>query len=111
MGYTDVSDLSVITSGGYHRYFEADGKKYSHIINPETGYPADTDIKSVTVVSQDGTAADALSTAFYVLGTHKTKELCEKENYLYNNVPFGVIIIDAENEIHCIGDINFERKD
>ena len=110
IGYTDVSDLAVVTSGGYHRYFEADGKKYSHIINPQTGYPADTDIKSVTVVSQDGTAADALSTAFYVLGTHKTKELCERENYLYKNVPFGVIIIDDENEIHCMGEINFERK-
>lgn len=110
IGYTDVSDLAVVTSGGYHRYFEADGKKYSHIINPQTGYPADTDIKSVTVISQDGIAADALSTAFYVLGTHKTKELCERENYLYKNVPFGVIIIDDENEIHCMGEINFERK-
>lgn len=111
IGYTDVSDLSVVTSGGYHRYFEADGKKYSHIINPETGYPAETDIKSVTVISKDGTVADALSTAFYVLGTFKTKQLCEKENYLYNDVPFGVIIIDIENDIHCLGDINFERKD
>ena len=59
------------TSGGYERYFEVDGQIYHHIIDPATGYPAQSGLLSVTVVAQDPALADAWSTAIYVLGAEE----------------------------------------
>lgn len=57
------NNLSVSTSGDYEKFYEKDGKRYSHIINPTTGYPADTNIQSVTVIGADGAFSDAVTTA------------------------------------------------
>lgn len=64
---------AVITSGGYERYFESDGVTYHHIIDPRTGMPAAGQILSVTIVSPDGTMADALSTALFVMDVEDAK--------------------------------------
>lgn len=71
LGYLTTKDEAVVTSGGYERYFEKDGRTYHHIIDPATGYPANNGLKSVSIVSKDGTMADALSTAIYIMGLDK----------------------------------------
>lgn len=69
-----VTDMAVVTSGDYQRYYTVDGKNYAHIIDPDTRYPAEY-VRAVTVVCADSALADVLSTALYCLPPERGKTL------------------------------------
>lgn len=93
----DVSDTAVVTSGSYQRYFELNGEIYHHIIDPETGYPANSGLLSATVIGKDAVLCDVLSTAMFVAGAEKAAELAEE---------FDVdAVLITENEIYYTGAI------
>ena len=73
-----LADTCISTSGSYERCFEENGKNYHHILDPETGYPVENELISVTVISQSGALSDALSTACFVLGIDKGAELAKE---------------------------------
>lgn len=83
----------IATSGAYERYFKEEDIIYHHILNPETGYPCDSDLQSVTVISEDGLLSDYLSTLFYMLGKDAVKE-----NLTHDN--FSLIAIDKEDKVY-----------
>jgi thiamine biosynthesis lipoprotein len=87
-----VSNAAVSTSGDYERYFEKDGTRYCHIIDPRTGYPA-AGCQSVTIVAPNLAFADALATALFVLGPEKGLELVEKLEGVH------AAIVDAAGEL------------
>lgn len=77
-----LKDMSVVTSGNYRKYYENNGVKYSHTINPFTGYPVSHTLLSVSVVTNDAWEADAMATAFMVMGLEKSLEfLAENPKY------------------------------
>ncbi len=88
IGYITAENLAVVTSGDYQRYVEIDGKRYHHILDPKTGYPADSGVHSVTVICESSELADVLSTAAFVAGVEEGHKLLESYGAM------GVFITD-----------------
>lgn len=100
LGILPCRDKTVVTSGTYERYFEIDGVRYHHVLNPETGYPADTDLLSVTVIADKGDSAycDGLSTSCLALGYRKAAELIKDTDGV------EAIFVTKDGEIHLSAD-------
>lgn len=94
LGVLQTSDKAVITSGGYERNFTKNGKIYHHILDPSNGYPANNGLTSVTIISSDGTLADALSTSLFVMGKDKAIDFYKKSNY-----NFDFILYTSDNKL------------
>lgn len=73
-----ITDRAITTAGGYRKFFIKDGKKYSHIINPHTGYPVSNNVLSVTIVAPTAIMADAYDTPFMVLGVDSALKICKQ---------------------------------
>lgn len=106
VGKLKTKSCVISSSGGYERYFESDGKTYSHILDLKTGYPAETDLASVTVISQNGLLTDFLSTEIYIGGTKSINDYLNNENY-------SVIAISDDHKIYISDKIkdDFEITD
>ena len=87
------SDCFLSTSGDYEKYFYENGKRYHHILDTRTGYPAESGLHSVTVIAKNGLLSDALSTACFVLGMEEGKKLLEKYDA-------DGIFIDENNKVY-----------
>ncbi len=83
LGIIQVSDVAVVTSGNYERFFIGeDGKVYGHIIDPATGHPVENGIASVSVIASEGKLCDALSTALFVMGLENAQDYWrQRRNY------------------------------
>ena len=100
-----VADMSVVTSGSYERYFEQDGRLYHHILDPQTGYPAEGGLLSATVLHQSSGIADAYSTACFVLGLEKGAELVRETPGM------AAVFITEDLKVYTVGELSIEIID
>jgi len=94
-------DVTIVSSGDYERFFIEDGVRYHHILNPETGYPAREGIISSTVISNNSSYADALSTSFYILGIEKSFEIAKSMEDI------NIVLVTEDNKAY----VSKELKD
>ena len=91
-----VVDMAVVTSGGYQRFFEQDGRIYWHILDPETAAPAESGVSSVTIVGENGALCDAFSTALFIMGGDKAASFWRENAQL----AFDYVLILEDGSIH-----------
>ncbi len=85
---------TMATTGGYERYFEEDGVRYHHVLDPQSGAPADSDLLSVTVICEDGALADYLSTTLFILGKDTVLSCLDRDD-------FQLIAVGEDGTVYC----------
>lgn len=103
LGVITLDEGCVSTSGDYEKYFEKDGVRYHHLLDPATGYPAESDLVSVTVVCESGLLSDALSTACFVLGSARGTALVEAFDA-------GAVFVLTDGTVETVGNVAFSRQ-
>jgi thiamine biosynthesis lipoprotein len=106
VGSTPASDRTVVTSGVYERFFTFQGREYHHILDPETGYPVDSDVLGVSIAAARGKSADcdALATICLILGSEKGMALIESMD------GFEALFITRENKILTTDGFDFTKR-
>lgn len=102
VGIVEVKDKSIVTSGDYERYFELDNKRYHHIIDSETGYPANNELSAVSVISDKSVDGDAISTAIFVLGKDKGLKFINQLEGI------DILLITKDNQVYMTE--NFKKN-
>ena len=82
------------------------GEKYNHIIDPNTGYPAKTGVRSVSVICEDGAMSDALSTALFVCGYDEAEKICENSAF-----KIGAVFVMFDGSVKTVGDVELTLND
>ncbi len=88
----NLKDSAISTAGDYQRFFIKDGKRYHHILNPATGYPAESDLISVSVIAPDGYISDGIDTSILILGKEKGLKLLE-------SMGIDGILVDSQKRV------------
>jgi len=88
-----LADAAISTSGDYERYFEADGVRYHHILDPRTGLPA-TGVRSVTIVGPDATTTEGISKSVFIMGPERGIRFVE------SLAGIDAVIIDGDGDMH-----------
>ncbi len=89
----EIHDEIIATTGDYERFFEEDGIRYHHILDTDTGYPVDSDLMSVTVISKNGELSDAQSTIMFIGGVEAVMENLDNEEY-------SLIAVDRDKNVY-----------
>lgn len=97
LGVVSAADKFIVTSGVYERYFEENGVRYHHILDPKTGCPAESGLVSVTVLCENGAWADALSTACFVLGPDGALAL--RDDLADQGADFELILVTDDGRV------------
>lgn len=102
IGILALENSCAVTTGDYERFFEQDGKRYHHIFDPKTGYPAESGLRSVTVLMdyEDGALADGYSTALFVMGLEEGLAFCNANDLaaVFLTTDQTVFLSDAVND-------------